>query len=136
MNRSVLAFSLVLFVVVAHVQAQQAETIDVTRTTWSGSENLEGFGKLAFEFLANGQAVMHDAEGISRGTWKQQGPRVTLTFADGGIVYRGGIVRVADPATGKMAYTMSGVASNTGGGIWSFSLKLNAADQAIRQIVP
>src|SRR5262249_39165321 len=56
-------------------------------TTWKGSEDLDGFGKLTFQFHADGTAMMIDAKGTVKGTSAQQGPRVVIRFAN--CVYRG-----------------------------------------------
>jgi hypothetical protein len=49
-------------------------------TTWSGTENLQGFGKLTFEFHGDGTAVMIDARSTVQGTWAQQGREVVIRF--------------------------------------------------------
>lgn len=62
---------------------------NVSGTTWTGSENLQGYGKLTFVFRAGGNATMIDARGESQGTWSQNGADVTLRF--NGCVYQGRI---------------------------------------------
>jgi hypothetical protein len=61
----------------------------VAGTTWTGKENLQGFGKLTFEFHADGTAVMTDAQGTVKGTWAQKGQKVVIRFSD--CVYVGEI---------------------------------------------
>lgn len=56
---------------------------------WAGSEALAGFGRLSFHFHPGGRAVMHDAAGAAEGTWQQNGNIVTMTFANGRVVYTG-----------------------------------------------
>ena len=59
---------------------------DLTDTTWQGSENLEGFGNLKFEFRKNSVVVMtdewHRAERAGPGRWTRDGSQVTMTFKD------------------------------------------------------
>ncbi|MGF1581357.1 MAG: trypsin-like peptidase domain-containing protein [Gemmataceae bacterium] len=82
-------------------------------TTWSGSETLENFGALTFQFLANGTAIMIDTAGRSQGTWTLQGNQVTIRFNNGQIVYVGTV----------SGNTMTGGAANSKGGSWRFTLK-------------
>lgn len=60
-----------------------------TARVLDGSENLSGYGKLSFDLLPNGRAVMHDTQGATEGTWFQQGGRITLRFFNGRVTYRG-----------------------------------------------
>ena len=57
--------------------------------TWTGSESLQGFGRLSFELHNGGRAVMHDAAGTTQGVWQQSGNQITLQFDNGRIVYTG-----------------------------------------------
>jgi predicted Zn finger-like uncharacterized protein len=70
--------------------------------TFQGQETLAGYGALRFEFLANGQAIMHDRDGRSSGQWQSTGDQVTLTF-HGNVVYKGTL-------NGR---TLSGTATNS-----------------------
>src|SRR5207253_2223109 len=58
-------------------------------TTWSGRENLQGFGNLSFRFAANGQVTMLDAAGSTPGTYTVSGDQVTLRFNNGQTIYSG-----------------------------------------------
>lgn len=62
-------------------------------TTWQGSETLERFGYLAFDFRPDGIVVMTDAtrntKGTVQGKWSQSGSNVTITFTN--CEYRGTI---------------------------------------------
>jgi len=60
-----------------------------TVPVWAGSESLEGFGRLSFQFHEGGRAVMHDAAGATEGSWSRNGNTITLRFANGRIVYTG-----------------------------------------------
>lgn len=63
----------------------------VAGTVWEGNETLAGYGKLKFQFNADGKAIMYDAKWAERGTvggsWKQTGNQVTITFED--CIYEG-----------------------------------------------
>lgn len=87
-------------------------TTSVAGTTWSGTENLAGFGKLTFQFDADGKAVMIDAQSRVNGNWTQTGDQVTVTFKN--CVYTGTI----------QGQTYSGTARYTSGSDanWTFSL--------------
>ncbi|HZZ80260.1 MAG TPA: caspase family protein [Gemmataceae bacterium] len=61
----------------------------ITGTVWNGTESLSGFGRLTFEFLDAGKAVMIDAQSTVEGRWSQAGDEVTITF--GNCVYIGRI---------------------------------------------
>jgi biotin carboxyl carrier protein len=60
-------------------------------TSWSGSETLPGYGALTFQFQPGGQATMIDKDGNQPGTWNQGGNSISLTFANGGVIYNGTI---------------------------------------------
>jgi S1-C subfamily serine protease len=62
----------------------------LTGTVWNGSETLAGYGKLTFQFVTNTVAVMIDARETMRGTYRQNGNSVTITFG-GGVIYNGTI---------------------------------------------
>jgi HEAT repeat protein len=70
-------------------------------TQWSGSETLQGFGELRFDFKAGGQVDMHDAAGQTGGRFVHNGQNVLLSFP-GNIAYTGQI----------NGNTMSGRATN------------------------
>jgi hypothetical protein len=83
--------------------------VNLAGTTWSGSEQLTGFGKLTFRFHANHRAIMQDTSGTSEGSWDQKGSQVTLRFAQGRVVYRGTL----------RGSTLAGTAGN-GHGAWTW----------------
>lgn len=90
----------------------QTATQGLVNTTWTGSENLQTFGRLQFRFLENGKVLMIDTSGESMGTYTQQGQNVALTFVNGDITYAGTI-------NGNV---FSGAATNKVGARWSFSV--------------
>jgi transglutaminase-like putative cysteine protease len=58
-------------------------------SVWSGSESLDGYGALRFEFFAGGKVEMTDARDRVSGTYTQEGTRVRLAFFNGRVVYNG-----------------------------------------------
>jgi hypothetical protein len=60
-------------------------------TLWFGSEELQGFGALAFKFGPQGKVTMTDTSGDSEGTYEQRGQDVRLAFFGGAVVYQGKI---------------------------------------------
>lgn len=58
-------------------------------TQWVGTENLAGFGKLAFHLHNGGKVTMTDTAGSSEGTWHRAGQQITLRFSNGRVVYSG-----------------------------------------------
>jgi Caspase domain len=100
--------------VLAAAQPQPTESA----THWSGSEDLANFGKLAFATYANGRAVMVDAHNTTEGIWRKQGNQITLSFANGAIVYTGTL----------NGTTLSGTASSpasrqTANKAWTWTVK-------------
>ena len=75
---------------------------------WSGSETLEGFGKLSFTFNPGGQVTLIDKEGSTPGNDMLAGNNIQLSFAGGNISYTGN--------------TMSGTATDAGGSSWNWSV--------------
>jgi hypothetical protein len=59
--------------------------------TWTGSENLQGFGRLQFRFEANGRVVMTDAQNTVAGRWYRNGNAIHLSFYNGNCDYFGTI---------------------------------------------
>jgi HEAT repeat protein/S1-C subfamily serine protease len=62
-------------------------------TQWTGSQTLEGFGKLKFLFLPTTRknqrkVIMDDSRETSFGTYTEKGQEVTMEFGDG-LVYTG-----------------------------------------------
>ncbi len=61
-------------------------SLSVAGTTWQGSENLEKFGFLKFNFRSDGTVVMTDAarhvNGDVYGKWSQSGSDVTIEFSN------------------------------------------------------
>jgi hypothetical protein len=104
-----------LVVVVCLVGVIEGARGDITGTTWSGTETLQGFGYLKFEFRPNSVAIMTDATSAVKGTvpgkWTRSGSEVTITFRN--CTYRGTI----------NGAVLSGTADSRQFGRWSFSLK-------------
>ncbi len=86
---------------------------NLVNTTWNGSENLGGYGKLSFQFKANGQAVMIDAKNTIPGTYTVNGNQVTIALP-GAAVYQGTVNGNVFSGTGK---------DNTR--TWTFSVNLS-----------
>jgi hypothetical protein len=95
-------------------QAPQQHTAakNVAGSTWTGSENLPGYGKLTFAFRAGGAVTMFDAKGETQGTWTQSGDQVAIRF--NGCVYQGRI----------NGQTLSGSGRLTQGQTWTFQVTL------------
>ena len=83
-------------------------------TTWSGRENLQGFGDLSFRFAANNQVTMIDTAGSTPGTYTVTGNQVTLSFNNGQTIYSGVV----------QDNTMSGTARGGRGNTWQWSVRL------------
>lgn len=87
----------------------------VVGTTWEGNETLSGYGRVKFQFDADGKATMYDAMWEKRGTvsgsWTQVGDQVTISFKD--CVYEGTIK--GDVLSGNARFVESGVS-------WTFSV--------------
>jgi len=82
-------------------------------TVWSGSEDLQGYGKLSFKFNSDKTVTMFDTEGSAHGRWQLVGNQVTLFFYSGNVVY-GGTIR---------GNSMAGKAGNTQT-TWNWNLQL------------
>jgi len=71
----------------------QADAVKLARvgvpTQWEGKETLSGFGALTFKTYPSGLAVMVDAKSTTDGVWRKDKNQITLTFANGTIVYTG-----------------------------------------------
>ncbi|SRR6266545_2957104 len=80
-------------------------------TDWVGSEDLGGYGRLAFRFLSSKRVVMIDSDGKTEGKWSQKGSQVTLSFDAGQLVYTGTF----------NGPTLSGTASN-GRTTWNWTV--------------
>ena len=68
-----------LLVAAESIQAQNPMTIT---GTWTGHENLNGFGRLSFTFHDNGAATMVDAQSTVKGSWTRSGTSVIVTFVN------------------------------------------------------
>jgi hypothetical protein len=116
-NFTAIGVAVLVVLVVAACIAGVIESFsgDITDTTWSGSETLQGFGYLKFEFRPNSVAIMTDATSAVKGTvpgkWTRSGSEVTITFRN--CTYRGTI----------NGAVLSGTADSRQLGRWSFSLK-------------
>jgi hypothetical protein len=95
--------------------APQAQ-VSVAGSTWSGTENLPGFGKLTFVFRANGSATMIDTKGETAGNWTQNGNDVTVNF--NGCVYQGRINGQSLAGSGRIT------SGNQAGQTWTFQVAL------------
>jgi len=85
---------------VAPAPVAQVQVQNLAGTTWTGSENLNGYGKLTFKFLANGKAVMIDSQSTVQGSYTMTGNQVTIQLP-GVAVYQGTINGDAFTGTGK-----------------------------------
>ena len=87
-------------------------------THWLGSEDLSGYGKLAFQMLPDGRAIMHDSSGTTEGSWQQKGKQFTLTFSAGRVSY----TRMLKGST------LSGTARNARTS-WSWNVQADTRDR-------
>jgi hypothetical protein len=82
--------------------------------TFSGSENLNGYGNLTFKFLDDRSVVIYDAKDTVQGRWERGGGNtVYLYFYNDQCAYRGTV-------TGN---TLSGTARSPNS-VWSWSTTL------------
>jgi hypothetical protein len=88
----------------------------VANTTWSGSEDLAGFGKLTFQFKGNGAVTMTDAKSSVPGTWTQNGSKVEIRFSN--CVYIGYIDN-----NGVLSGTAAYTTGPNNGLSWSFCVQ-------------
>ena len=79
---------------------------------WGGSQTLENYGRVSFQFLAGGDAAVGDRDGAVGGTWKRAGNNVELSFRkkDITMTYKGAI----------NGTSMQGNASNNKGQQWQW----------------
>ena len=91
-------------------KSQTAAFKSLVGTQWSGSEDLEGFGKLTFQFQNDNKAIMIDTSGKSQGTYSVNGNEISILFNNGKVAYIGKI-------SGK---TLSGTAANSKEVTWKF----------------
>ena len=92
---------------------------ELAGTTWSGSEELAGYGKLSFRFQKGNRVVMQDAKDSSEGTWQRKGDKLTLKFDGGRVVYQGTV----------SGTSLSGTASN-GRNSWAWSVRFQGSARA------
>jgi hypothetical protein len=91
-NRIRFGLALVALVLAAGMtQAQDEPAKTLAGTTWTGSENLQGFAKLTFQFPGGNKVIMIDAQGKTEGVFKLTDDQVVLTFAGGEVAYVGKI---------------------------------------------
>jgi hypothetical protein len=88
-------------------------------STWSGSENLGGFGKLTFVFKDQQNAIMVDAKATVGGTYVVNGSNVTIRFKN--CVYTGTLN--GNVLTGSAQYT-EGQGSNF---TWTWNVAMQGA---------
>jgi hypothetical protein len=91
-----------------------APVLRLAGTTWSGRENLQGFGDLSFRFDSNNQVTMLDTAGSTPGTWSVNGDQVTLRFNNGQTVYTGRV----------QGNVLSGTARGGRGQTWEWVVRL------------
>jgi hypothetical protein len=58
---------------------------------WVGSETLQGYAQLTFQFGQGNNATMIDNDGVTKGSYTQVGNQVTLSFYNGQVSYKGTI---------------------------------------------
>jgi hypothetical protein len=93
----------------------QPVVMSIAQSTWTGSETLQGYGKLTFQFRASGEAVMIDAQSTLAGSWAQHGNQVTIRFGD--CIYQGTI----------QGQTLSGTGRITRNNVtWTFTVTRNS----------
>jgi hypothetical protein len=93
--------------------------VQLPGTEWAGSEKLNGYGVLRFQFLTGGKAFMIDKDGKSPGRYVQNGLKVSLSFYDDKVLYVGTI----------SGQTLSGSAQN-GKSSWTFEVTLQGSPAA------
>jgi hypothetical protein len=74
-------------------------------SSWKGTEEVDGYGDLAFQFQDSGKAIMVDKDGKHPGNWTQNGNQITLQFYDGGVTYKGTLSENSLSGTGNNAAT-------------------------------
>ncbi len=79
-----------------------APAVNLAGTTWKGTENLGGFAALTFQFQANGQALMIDAQRTVQGTYVVNGNQVTINLGQY-ATYTGTLNGNAFTGTGQSA---------------------------------
>lgn len=94
----------------------------VAGTTWTGTEDLPGYGKLTFQFVQGGEALMVDAKKTIKGTWSQSANKVTITFQN--CVYEGTVQ--GKSMTGNAHFT-------TDDRTWTFALTFAGATPPSQQ---
>jgi S1-C subfamily serine protease len=83
----------------------------LVNTVWDGSEQLQNYGRLRFEFTSPSEVTMIDARDTVPGMWRSVGNSITLEFFNGDVIYTGVI-------TGDV---MRGTARN-GKDVWNWSV--------------
>ena len=114
-----IAVAFLVFVILVGVgigfYSNRSASLSVAGTTWQGSETLEKFGHLRFDFRSNGTVVMTDAArhvtGSVEGKWSQSGSDVTIQFSN--CRYQGTIQNSVLSGTATFAQN---------GKLWSFSV--------------
>ncbi|MBM3997312.1 MAG: hypothetical protein FJ303_24660 [Planctomycetes bacterium] len=91
MLRKTLA-TIVIFLISATFAFGQSMTfpVRIAGTTWSGHEDLGGYGPLRFAFSGS-SVTMYDSDGSHSGSWSQSGNTITMRFYQGRVVYTGRI---------------------------------------------
>jgi hypothetical protein len=113
MVRSCVIILAVLGVSGSFLGMSQANDTTVTNKAhvWVGSEDLEGYGRLEFQFYSGGRVVMIDARETVDGTFSRSGDSITLSFP--GVATYSGYIR---------GNNMSGTGRDDKG-TWNFSVQ-------------
>lgn len=128
-TRISLWFALFSLVLVNRANAQPTEVSKpsaLVGTQWSGTEDLAGFGKLTFQFLKDGKAIMIDTAGTTEGTYELADDVVVISFKDGEISYAGKI----------KGNTLSGAASSKQPATWTWKVTQVVAQAAANNPAP
>ena len=64
---------------------------EILAGSWVGGETLKGYGRLEFNFNANGNVVMIDLKETTMGQWNSNGQNIDLLFYKGTVLYKGTI---------------------------------------------
>jgi opacity protein-like surface antigen len=92
MKKSLAAALLACTAALLGASAASAQPVSsLAGTTWTGKENLGGYGKLTFQFLDNGRVIMIDNDGRTEGKYVQKGNEVLLVFHNDSVAYLGKI---------------------------------------------
>lgn len=83
------------------LQVKQAQAATLANAVLTGKEDVNNGGRLGFSLQQNGVAIMVDAVSTVKGSWTQEGNKVTIRFKN--CVYQGTLA--GDILTGKGTIT-------------------------------